>query len=84
MKKKLFFFTNLAFLWMAGICLADSPHQIGPFILNHNIGDLKDYVIMETALPIRHLENIEEVEIKSNRNLYEISISIRYFPFSSH
>lgn len=64
MKKRLFFVTNLAFLWMAGICLADSPHQIGPFILNHNIGDLKDYVIMETALPIRHLENIEEVEIK--------------------
>jgi len=64
MKKRLFFFTNLVFFWLVGICLADSPHQIGPFILNHNIGDLKDYVIVETALPIRHMENIEEVEIK--------------------
>jgi len=58
--------TNLAFLWVAGICLAaEAPHQIGVFILNQNISEAKDYVIMETALPIRHMENIEEVEIKS-------------------
>ena len=65
MKKKLFFLTNLAFLWIVGICLAgEAPHQIGVFALNQNISELKDYVIMETALPIRHMENIEEVEIK--------------------
>ena len=65
MKKTLFFIINLAFIWIAGICFAgDSPHQIGPFVLNHNIAEFKDYVIMETALPIRHLENIEEVETK--------------------
>jgi len=65
MKKWLFFTLNLAFLWLAGICLADeAPHQVGVFILNRNITDFKDYVIMETALPIRYMENIEEVEIK--------------------
>ena len=62
MKKRLFFVINLAFLWITGIGLAaDAPHQIGPFTLNEKIADVKDYVIMETALPIRHLENIEEV-----------------------
>ena len=65
MKKKLFLLTTLAFLWIAGICLAgEAPHQIGVFALNQNISELKEYVIMETALPIRHMENIEEVEIK--------------------
>ena len=65
MKKRLFFITNLAFLWVAGICLAgDAPHEVGVFVLNRDISDFKDYVIMETALPIRHMENIEEVEIK--------------------
>ena len=64
MKKRLFFVTNLAFLWIAGICSAgEAPHEVGPFILNRNIAEFKDYVIMETALPIRYMENIEEVEI---------------------
>jgi hypothetical protein len=33
-------------------------------VLNKDIADYQDYVIMETALPIRHMENIEEVETK--------------------
>jgi hypothetical protein len=70
MKKRLFFITNLAFLWVAGICLAgDAPHQVGVFVLDRDISDFKDYVIMETALPIRHMENIEEVEIKPIKGL---------------
>ncbi len=65
MKKKLLFIANLAFLLVAGVCLAgEAPHQVGVFILNRDIADFKDYVIMETDLPIRHMENIEEVEIK--------------------
>jgi len=65
MKKRLLFITILAFLWVAGICLAsETPHQVNVFVLNRDIADFKDYVIMETALPIRHMENIEEVEIK--------------------
>lgn len=66
MKKWLIFTSNLAFLWLVGVCLAgEAPHQVGVFVLNRNIADFKDYVIMETALPIRHMENIEEVEVKS-------------------
>jgi hypothetical protein len=53
-------------LFTCGISLAgDTPRQIAVFVLNQNIADFKDYVIMETALPIRHMENIEEVELKS-------------------
>jgi CRISPR/Cas system endoribonuclease Cas6 (RAMP superfamily) len=70
MNKKLFVFTNLVFLWIAGICLAgEAPHQIGIFVLNQNISELKEYVIIETALPIRHMENIEEVEIKPMKGI---------------
>jgi hypothetical protein len=65
MKKQLFIFTVLVFLWITGLCFAgDPPHQVAVFKLNGNIADVKDYVIMETALPIRYMENIEEVEIK--------------------
>ena len=53
MKKRLSFIVCIAFLWIAGIGhAADSPGKIGPFALNQNIADFKDYVIMETALPI--------------------------------
>ncbi len=66
MYKKLIVLTNLVFLWIVGICLAgQAPHQINAFVLGKNISEFKDYVIMETALPIRYMENIEEVEIKA-------------------
>jgi len=65
MKKRLSFIIIMALLAVAGICLAsEAPHQVSVFVLNRDIADFKDYVIMETALPIRHMENIEEVEIK--------------------
>ena len=65
MKKIIIFAACAAFLGITGISLADDvPSQVAVFKLNSNIGDLKDYVIMETALPIRYMENIEEVEIK--------------------
>ncbi|MGD8443043.1 MAG: hypothetical protein PVI94_06065, partial [Desulfobacterales bacterium] len=70
MNKRLLFITVLALLWVAGICLAgEVPHQISVFVLNRDIADFKDYVIMESALPIRYMENIEEVEIKSIKGL---------------
>jgi hypothetical protein len=65
MKKGLLFISILAYLGAAGICLAgEAPHQVGVFVLNQDIADFKDYVIMETALPIRYMENIKEVEVK--------------------
>jgi len=66
MKKFIIIFLNIAAVFVCGTGLAgDAPHQIGVFVLNQNISEFKDYVIMETALPIRHMENIEEVELKA-------------------
>ena len=65
MKKALLFISIFTCLCGAGICLAgEAPQQIGVFVLNRDIAEFKDYVIMETALPIRHMEDIKEVEIK--------------------
>ena len=65
MKTKVFIcFIFVSFVFASIGLAADTPSKIGPFALNHNIADFKDYVIMETALPIRHMENIEEVETK--------------------
>jgi hypothetical protein len=64
MKKPFILFVILIVIGTGGTCLAAAPHQVGPFVLNNDIADYQDYVIMETALPIRHMENIEEVETK--------------------
>ena len=65
MKRMLVLATSVALVWIANVCpAADGPREIAVFKLNSNIADIKDYVIMETALPIRYMENIEEVEIK--------------------
>ena len=65
MKKLIIICLNVAALLVCAVSYAgDAPHQIGVFVLNENISKFKDYVIMETALPIRHMENIEEVEIQ--------------------
>ena len=70
MKKFIIICLNLAAILICGAGLAgEAPRQIGVFALNQDISGLKDYVIMETALPIRHLENIEEVEIKSIKGI---------------
>jgi len=66
MKKFIIISLNLAAYAVCGIGLAgEAPHQISVFDLGKNISEFKDYVIMETALPIRYMENIEEVEIKT-------------------
>jgi hypothetical protein len=65
MKKILFLATSLTLLWIANVCpAAEAPHQVAVFKLNTDIAAIKDWVIMETALPIRYMENIEEVEIR--------------------
>ena len=65
MKKQVILFAALTLIMVKANCLAaDAPHQVAVFRLNESISDVKDYVIMETALPIRYMENIEEVEIK--------------------
>lgn len=64
MRKSFILFVILIVIGTSGTCLAEAPHQVGPFVLNKDIADYQDYVIMETTLPIRHMENIEEVETK--------------------
>jgi hypothetical protein len=64
MIKVLSFVFTLCFFIAAGIAFADAPHQVGGFVLNQDIKKFQDRVIMDTALPVRYAENIEEVEIK--------------------
>jgi hypothetical protein len=65
MKKSIIMIALWALFLIGVECLAaDAPHQVAVFKLNGSINEVKDYVIMETALPIRYMENIEEVEIK--------------------
>jgi hypothetical protein len=63
MKAKVCSWTMLL-LWAAAPTLAGAPHQLGGFVLNQDIKAYADRVIMDTALPVRYAENIEEVEIK--------------------
>lgn len=43
---------------------AETPHQLGPFILGHDIAEFAEFIQMETDLPIRYMENIREVETR--------------------
>ena len=70
MKKFIIVCLNLAAVFVCGTTLAaDVPHQVTVFSLNENVSKFEDYVIMETALPIRYMENIEEVEVKSIKGI---------------
>jgi hypothetical protein len=64
MIKVLSFVFTLFFFIAAGIAFADAPQQVGGFVLNQDIKKFENRVIMDTALPVRYAENIEEVEIK--------------------
>jgi hypothetical protein len=63
MKKKVYRWL-LVFIWIPGLALAGAPHQLGGFVLDQDIKAYQDRVIMDTALPVRYAENIEEVEIR--------------------
>ena len=52
------------FVGLAGMAQADAPSQVGGFVLDQDIKKFEEQVIMDTALPVRYAENIEEVEIK--------------------
>ncbi|RLC05506.1 MAG: hypothetical protein DRH90_05815 [Deltaproteobacteria bacterium] len=51
-------------LVISGTSFAETPHQLGPFILGHDIAEFADFVQMDTSLPIRHMESIREVETR--------------------
>ncbi|MGD2096346.1 MAG: hypothetical protein PVG35_02125 [Desulfobacterales bacterium] len=52
------------FVGLSCIAQANAPNQVGGFVLDQDIKKFEDRVIMDTALPVRYAENIEEVEIK--------------------
>jgi len=64
MKKYYTLWSIIIILGICGTSVAESPHQLGPFILGHDIAEFADFVQMDTSLPIRHMESIKEVEIK--------------------
>jgi hypothetical protein len=64
MKNKWVFGLALLLLSAPGVIRAEAPHQVGGFVLGQNIETYKDRVIMDTALPVRYSENMEELEIK--------------------
>ena len=64
MKTYLIIVLSVFLLVVPAIGSAEAPHGVGGFVLDHNISNYEDRVIMETTLQIRHMENIEEVEIK--------------------
>jgi hypothetical protein len=64
MKKYNTFWVAIIILAISGTSFAETPHQLGPFILGHDINEFADFVQMDTSLPIRYMESIREVEIK--------------------
>lgn len=64
MKTKTVLVLTLLLLGNLAMALSEAPDQVGGFVLNQNIKAFEDRVIMDTALPVRYAENIEEVEIK--------------------
>ncbi len=43
---------------------AETPTTVGGFTLDRPITEFADRVLMETAIPVRYMENIQEVEIR--------------------
>jgi hypothetical protein len=62
--KKIVCIWILSLIGVPALALAAAPHQLGGFVLNQKITAFENRVIMDTALPVRYAENIEEVEIK--------------------
>lgn len=56
--------TVLVLLMIHGVCLAQTPREIGGFRLGADESDYAQLVKSQTMLPIRFMEYLEEVEIK--------------------
>jgi hypothetical protein len=52
-------------LWPVTGLAAAAPHSLGGFVLGGEIDQFYDKLLMDTELPIRHLESLKEVEIKA-------------------
>jgi hypothetical protein len=64
MKKTLWFTVIAACLVYSCPSYAEAPRKIAGFVLGNDISQFKDLVRMDSALPIRHMEYVTEVETK--------------------
>ncbi len=64
MTKYIYLGVSVALFFVHGISFAQAPHGLGGFVLGSNITAYDQTLKMETALPIRYMEYIREVEIK--------------------
>ena len=55
---------SLALFLIPALCLAQAPKEVGGFALGRNISEYRERVKMKTALPIRFMEFLREVEVK--------------------
>ncbi len=62
--KKMLFYLVVITIGYAGTCMAEAPIQVAGFQLGTDISAYKARVDMSTALPIRYVESIKEVEIR--------------------
>jgi len=67
MKNRMVFILAAVLFLVPGVTRAETPHQVGGFVLNQDIKKFEDRVIMDTALPVRYAENFEEVEIMTTK-----------------
>jgi hypothetical protein len=54
------------FCCVPGLTMAQTPHQVGGFTLHTDIQGYADQVVLNSALPVRFAEFLQEVEIKPN------------------
>ncbi|NIS59198.1 MAG: hypothetical protein GTO13_00355 [Proteobacteria bacterium] len=64
MERNAILLVNMAFFLFSSISLAQVPQQVAGFTLGRDIANYAEMVEMDTALPIRHMEYLKEVEIK--------------------
>jgi hypothetical protein len=59
----------LVILTAVAAAAGEAPLSVGGFTLGRSIEAVADRVIMETALPVRYMENLQEVEIQATEGL---------------
>ena len=67
--KLLIMFVPILLPFLYGVCMAQAPHEAGGFTLGDNITNYEKRIRMDTALPIRYMEWINEVEINPTDGL---------------
>ncbi len=66
MKTRVILIVGIMFLILPGMAKAGDwgPHTIGGITLGGNLDEFKNLLEMGTVLPIRHMESLQEVEVK--------------------